>query len=118
MVKVTNNTINTQWCKNELHFHFTCARAGLEEKAKDVNQLLAIVRRETNIGSEEKQLILTAIGEGEGFRFDVDVGQFAGEEVGYSSHEGSITHIAEGNSLLGLKEVFWELNGCLGIGKG
>ena len=66
VVKVTNNTINTQWCKNELHFHFTCARAGLEEKAKDVNQLLAIVRSETNIGSDEKQLILTAIGEGEG----------------------------------------------------
>ena len=62
--------------------------------------------------------LLLAIGEGEGFRFDVDIGQFAGEEVGYSSHEGSITHIAEGNSLLGLKEVFWELNGCLGIGKG
>jgi len=56
----------TSCCKNELQFHFTCARAGLEEKAKDVNQLLAIVRRETNIGSEDKQLILTAIGEGEG----------------------------------------------------
>ena len=66
MIKVTKSTINPQWCKNELHFHFTCARAGLEEKARDVNQLLAIVRRETNIGSEEKQLILTAIGEGEG----------------------------------------------------
>ena len=66
MIKVTKSTINPQWCKNELHFHFTCARAGLEEKARDVNQLLAIVRSETTIGSEEKQLILTAIGEGEG----------------------------------------------------
>jgi len=40
---------------------------GLGENAtRDVNQLLAIVRSETNIGSDEKQLVLMAIGEGEG----------------------------------------------------
>jgi hypothetical protein len=65
VIKVIKSTINPQWCKNELHFHFTCARGGLGENAGDVNQLLAIVRSETNIGSDEKQLILTAIGEGE-----------------------------------------------------
>ncbi len=50
MVKVAENTTNQQWGKNELHFHFKCAKQGLEESKRAMDQLLSIVRSENDIG--------------------------------------------------------------------
>ncbi len=61
MVKVTENTTNQQWGKNELHFHFKCAKRGLEESERAVNQLLSCVRSENDIGLDEKWSIIMSI---------------------------------------------------------
>ncbi len=53
MVKVTKTTADKRWGKNEHQFHFKCAKGGLEENDRAVNQLLAIVRSENNIGQEK-----------------------------------------------------------------
>jgi hypothetical protein len=65
MVKVTKNATNQQWGKNELHFHFKCAKRGLEEIKRAVNQLLSIVRSENDIGPDEKWSIIMSIEKGE-----------------------------------------------------
>jgi hypothetical protein len=56
MVKVTKTTADQWWGRIEHHFHFKCAKAkgGLEENDRAVNQLLAIVRSENNIGQDKK----------------------------------------------------------------
>ena len=56
MVKVTKTTADQRWGRIEHHFHFKCAKAkgGLEENDRAVNQLLAIVRSENNIGQDKK----------------------------------------------------------------
>ena len=46
MVKVSKTTADQRWGKNEHHFHFKCAKGGLDENVRDVNQLLAIVGSE------------------------------------------------------------------------
>ena len=61
MVKVIEITTNNRLCKNELHYHFRCAKGGLEQSERDVNQLLAIVRSEKNIDTNEKQKIIMSI---------------------------------------------------------
>ena len=49
-VKVTKTTADQRWGRNEHHFHFKCAKGGLEENDRAVNQLLAIVRSKNTIG--------------------------------------------------------------------
>ena len=41
MVKVTKTTSDQRWGRNEHHFRFKCAKRGLEESDRAVNQLLA-----------------------------------------------------------------------------
>ncbi len=57
MVKVTKTTADQRWGRNEHHFHFKCAKGGLEENDKAVNQLLAIVRSENTIGQDKNGLL-------------------------------------------------------------
>jgi hypothetical protein len=42
MIKVSKSGPEERWGKNEHHFHFKCAKGGLDENVRDVNQLLAI----------------------------------------------------------------------------
>ncbi len=65
MVKVTKTTADQRWGRNEHHFHFKCAKGGLEENDKAVNHLLAIVRTENTIGQDEKQSIIMRIENGD-----------------------------------------------------
>jgi hypothetical protein len=55
MIKVSKSGPEERWGQNEHHFHFKCAKGGLDENVRDVNQLLAIVRSENNIGQDEKR---------------------------------------------------------------
>ncbi len=61
MIKVSNSGPEEWWGKNEHHFHFKCAKGGLDKNVRDTNQLLAIVRSENNIGQDEKRSIITYI---------------------------------------------------------
>ena len=61
MIKVSKSGPEERWGKNEHHFHFKCAKGGLDENVRDVNQLLAIVRSENNIGQDEKRSIIMSI---------------------------------------------------------
>ncbi len=61
MIKVIKTGPDEQWDKNEHHFHFKCAKGGLEENDRAVNQLLAIVRSENNIGQDKKRSIIMFI---------------------------------------------------------
>ncbi len=65
MVKVMESTTNQQWGKNELHFHFKCAKQGLDESKRAVDQLLSIVRSENDIGPDEKRSFIMSIEKGE-----------------------------------------------------
>jgi len=65
MVKVTKTTADQWWGRNEHHFHFKCAKGGLEENDRAVNQLLAIVRSENTIGQDEKWSIIMCIENGD-----------------------------------------------------
>ncbi len=53
MVKVTKTEPDEGCCKNEHRFPFKRAKGGLEENDRAVNQLLAIVRSENNIGQDK-----------------------------------------------------------------
>jgi len=57
MVKVTKTTADQRWGRHEHHFHFKCAKGGLEENDRAVNQLLAIVRSENTIGQDKNGLL-------------------------------------------------------------
>ena len=65
MAKVTQTTADQRWGRNEQHFHFKCAKGGLEENDRAVNQLLAIVRSENTIGQEENRYIIMCIENGD-----------------------------------------------------
>ena len=65
MAKVTKTTADQRWGRNEHHFHFKCAKGGLEENDRAVNQLLAIVRSENTIGQEENRYIIMCIENGD-----------------------------------------------------
>ncbi len=65
MVKVTKTRSDVRWGKNEHHFHFKCAKGSLEENERAVNQLLAIVRSENNIGQDKKHSIIMFIEKGD-----------------------------------------------------
>ncbi len=61
MIKVSKSGPEERWGKNEHHFHFKCAKGGLDKNVRDVNQLLAIVRSENNIGQDKKRSIIMSI---------------------------------------------------------
>ena len=65
MAKVTKTTADQRWGRNEHRFHFKCAKGGLEENDRAVNQLLAIVRSENTIGQDEKWSIIMRIENGD-----------------------------------------------------
>ena len=61
MIKVSKSGPEERWGKIEQHFHFKCAKGGLDENVRDMNQLLAIVRSEHNIGQDEKRSLIMSI---------------------------------------------------------
>ena len=65
MIKATKTGPDKRWGKNEHHFHFKCAKGGLDENSRDVNQLLAIVKSENNIGQDKKRSIIMSIENGD-----------------------------------------------------
>jgi hypothetical protein len=64
-IEVTKTGPDKRWDKNAHHFHLKCAKGGLEENDRAVNQSLAIVRSENNIGQDKKCSIIMSIENGD-----------------------------------------------------